>query len=404
MWFASNHCDRSLRSLLAATALLLASARVHALGERWDPTLPQRFSLQRAHIAQRESLVRLPENPEVVWRVRVAGGVPFAPSATEQGSVVLCLTTPVVAEYDARGRLAWSARLGASSAATSPIVLGDGTRLILTQASEALGFSPQGRLLRRFSLPLTSLETQPLVAATFDGGVLIAAGRRLLRLDASLGVVASVRAEQEIRALLPDPEHSWVVTNNGGVFELTASGALKRIASFSARVDAVARSGPDHVLAILEGRRLVDLDLANLTPTTRFAETDVELLPLLTRNSHGALRLLTNLDFLLALEADARESFRVALPAANTGPRTLVSELGFDAAGTTLVARSGVDLVAIHADGALVRAEGTACAEPLPPVGAAPGYAVFACRSGIVLGLGERRSAQAPGAATGKAK
>jgi hypothetical protein len=55
-----------------------------------------------------------------------------------------------------------------------------------------------------------------------------------------------------------------------------------------------------------------------------------------------------------------------------------------------LVARSGVDLVAVHADGSLVRVDGTACGEPLPVVGAAAGYAVYACRSGILLGLGER--------------
>jgi hypothetical protein len=34
--------------------------------------------------------------------------------------------------------------------------------------------------------------------------------------------------------------------------------------------------------------------------------------------------------------------------------------------------------------------EGTACTEPLSPVGAAPGYAVFACRSGILIGIAER--------------
>ena len=308
------------------------------------------------------------------------------------------LSTPVVAEYDARGRLVWSARVGASGAATSPVVLGDGTRLLLTQAGEAVAFSSHGQLLRRVSLPVPALDSPPLLAATRDGGLLLAVGRRLVRLDAALGVVASVRAEQEIRALLPGSERSLLVSANGNVLELGSTGGLRRVASFSGRVDAAVRAQNQNVFAILDARRLVELDVATQIPTTRFAETDVELLPLLAAHVNGGLRLLSNLEFLLAFAGDGRETFRVALPSGNAGARTAIHEFGFDDAGTTFIARSGIDLVAVHADGSLQRVEGSACAEPLPPIGAAPGYAVFACRSGILLGIGER------GALTDKAK
>jgi hypothetical protein len=377
---------RTFHALFAALALIPPSA---GAAERWDPTRPQSFSLTPARTSSRESASRLPENPAVVWRVRVASGVPFAPTATGDGSIVLALTTPVLAEYDARGRLVWSERIGPSGAATSPVVLGDGTRLVLTQAGEAVAFSAHGQLLRRVGLPLPALDSPPLLAAAFDGGLFIAVGRRLVRLDAALGIVANVRADQEIRAVLPNSERPLVVTANGTVFELGTS-ALRRVASFSSRVDAAARGGDRNLFAILEGRRLVELDVPTQTPTTRFAETDVDLLPFLAANPTAGLRVLSGLELLLAFGLDGRESFRVALPAGTAGVRTPIHEFSLDQRGTTLVARSGVDLVAVHADGSLVRVDGTACGEPLPVVGAAAGYAVYACRSGILLGLGER--------------
>jgi hypothetical protein len=390
MSFMSKLCERAVAAALGALAIAFASPAWSAASEQWDPTLPHRFSLERARVPSRVSPVRLPENPEVAWRVRVAGGVAFAPAVTPEGSVIVSLTTPVVAEYDKRGRLSWTARLGASTAATTPLVLGDGSRLVLTQAGEALAFSPRGEPLRRIALPFASLDVEPQLAATFDGGLLIAAGRRVVRLDASLGVVSSVRANRDIKALLTDPDHSLVVTSNGEVFELGLNGALRRLAVFAGVVDAVVRNAPEHLLAIVDKRRLVELDLSTLSQTTRFAEPDVELLPMLAQNAKGEVRVLTNLDFLLALGADARESFRVALPSAVA--RRAATEFAFDAQGTTLIARSGVDLVSVRADGSLVRLEGTACADPLAPLGAAPGYAVLACRSGIVLGLRDRQN------------
>lgn len=397
MWFASKAFE--LRAARAGLTLAVgfAAAAAQAVPERWDPTVVHEFSLARARTSTRSSEFRLPEKPEVVWRVRVASAVPFAPTPTGDGSVVLALATPVLAQYDARGRLAWTTRLGASNAATSPVVLGDGTRLVLTQAGEAIAFSPAGQALRRLSLPLPALETPPLLAAAPDGGVFIAAGRRVLRLDASLGVVTSARAEQDIRAILPASSRSLLVSANGSVLELGANGSVRRVGSFNARLDAAILGPGESVLGVVDGRRLLELDLATQLATTRFAETDIELLPLVARNRSGSLRVLSNLDFVFAFGADVREVFRVALPAANAGIRSPLHELAFDDNGTTLVARSSADLVAVHADGALQRVEGTACSEPLSPVGVAPGYAVFACRSGILIGIADR-------AVTGKVK
>ena len=390
MWFASKAHELRASALALAVGLSAVTVTVHALPERWDPTFVREFSLGRVRTSTRASDWRLPENPEVVWRVRVASAVPFPPTPTGDGSVVLGLATPVVAEYDARGRLLWTARLGPSNAATSPVVLGDGARLVITQSGEAIAFSPRGQVLRRQSLPLPTLEAPPLLAPAPDGGLFIAAGRRVLRLDATLGIIASARADQDVRAVLPARERSLLATANGNVLELGPNGALRRVAGFNARVDAAVRDGNDAVLAILDGRRLVELNVVTQLPTTRFGETDIELLPLLAQNQRGGLRLLSSLDFAFAFGPDGREVFRVALPALNAAARAASHELALDDAGNTLVARSGVDLVAVHADGALQRVEGTACTEPLSPVGAAPGYAVFACRSGILIGIAER--------------
>lgn len=390
MWFASKALE--LRALVASltAALVVGAAAAQARPGRWDPSVVHEFSLGLARISSRTSEVSLPKNPEVIWRVRVASAVPFAPTPAGDGSIVLALATPVLAQYDARGRLSWTARLGASSAAASPIVLADGTRVVLTQSGEAIAFSARGQALRRVVLPLPALETPPLLAAAPDGGVFIAAGRRVLRLDASLAVVTSVRAEQEVTAVLPARERSLITTANGSVLGLEANGSLRRVASFNARLDSAVLGSGERVLGLLDGRRIAELDVATQQSALRFSEPDVEFLSLLVRNRKGDFRLLSKLDFVFAFDAGALEVFRVALPAAGAGVRSPLHELALDDNGTTLLARSGAELIAVHGDGTLQRVEGTACSEPLPPVGVGPGYAVFACRSGILVGVADR--------------
>jgi hypothetical protein len=265
-------------------------------------------------------------------------------------------------------------------------VLGDGTRLVLTQGAEAQVFSARGRSLRHTALPFASLDASASVAPSHDGGLLIAAGRRLLRLDATLSVTLATRLEQDIRSVLPG-NPPLLIASSGAVFELGPEGEALRRGSFAARIDAVARIGPRRLAAVLDGHRLSELDLDTEALTTRLAEPDLELSPSLSSNSMGELLALVGGEFLVSLNPDGREKFRAALPGLDGFGRPTSSDVLLGPDGSALVGRAGLDVVAVQPDGAVSRAEGSACAEPLRPASIAPGSVVYACRSGIVLRL-----------------
>ncbi len=369
----------------------VCAGHARAKSSRIDPNRVHTYSLRPAALNQTLSDSPLPSVPSVAWRVRVAGGIAFPPAAVPGGGAVMALTTPVLVEYDSHGKLVWTARLGVSPAATSPLLLGSGQRLVFTQNAEALGFSERGRLISRTQLPLGNLETAPLISAADDGGLLIASGRRLSRLDASLNVAFSTRSDADIRALVATGSGSVVITTTGSVLEVTRDGHLRQAGSFAGRVDAVGKLSAERLIAIVDGKRLSEFDLSSGVVKTDFAEADQELLPGLAANERAGARAITVSEFLVAVGVDGREAFRVTLPSGGPASRSAVSEMVLDAAGTVIIARSGADLVTIRADGSLVRTEGTACAEPLRPLGADAGTALFACRSGILFGLVERR-------------
>jgi hypothetical protein len=380
-------------ALVLCASLALGSAHGFAAGLDFDPTIAQRFSVAPALVASTSSPVPLPRSPQPKWRVRVAGGILHPPSVTADGAVLLTLVTPTLVQYDASGRLQWSARLGASPAAHSAIVFGDGTRLVLTQAGEALAFTARGRLLRHTILPFANLDAATSVAHSDDGGLLIAAGRRVARLDAALRVVFSTRLEHEIRSVVAGAS-LLAVSTTGTVIELGVGAETLQRGSFAGRVDAVARVAPRRLLAVVDGRRLSELDLDSETLTTRFAEPDVELSPTLASNAAGEVRAVIAGEFLLALGRDGREKFRAALPSSRAGQssagglgRPTSSDILLGPDGSTLVARAGLDIAAIQPDGAVARVEGSACAEPLRPAGMQQNSAVYACRSGILLRL-----------------
>ncbi|HWA71182.1 MAG TPA: PQQ-binding-like beta-propeller repeat protein [Polyangiaceae bacterium] len=376
---------------VALAAVLSAGARAGEL----DPTLAHTFSLAEARVVSARSPLALPRNPTVKWRVRAAGGIAHPPVVAADGSVLLSLLTPTLVQYDARGRLSWSARLGASAAAVSTILQGNGTRLVLTQGAEALGFSARGQLLFQTLLPFASLDASSSVAPTDDGGILIASGRRLARLDAALNVVFTTRLEHDVHSILPG-QPPLVVTNGGAVFELTPSGETLERGSFAAHVDAATRTGPRRVAAILEGRRLSELDVERETVTTRFSEPDLELGSTLASNPGSDLVVLGGGEFLIAFGPDGREKLRTPLPALDSSGRPPSSQLLLGPDRSVLVARAGLDVVAIQPDGSVARVEGSACADPLRPASVAPGSAIYACRSGIVLRLDDAASDRRP--------
>lgn len=380
-----NRMAALLAALGALASLALPASGLCAEAETAiDPTAFAQTSLREWWVPDGSSRAPLPRVPSIGWKVRVAGGIARDPTVTSDGEVLLALTSPTIAEYDARGRFKWSAKLGATPAALSPLARDDGSRLVFTEAAEARLYSRSGRLLATRDLPFGTLDETASVAALPDGGLLIASGRRLARLDATLRLVFHGRVNSDIKAVFGGPS-PLVVGVNGAVYEVQSGGGLTRRGSFAGRVDAVTRVGERRLLAILDRHRISELDLERDAVLTRLAEADLNLYPRLSSNARGEARAIAQGELLLAFDADGREHYRAPLPSTVGVQRPSQLELVLGPDGSALVAPAGSDILAIAPDGSVSRVAGTACAEPLRPAGMRAGSAVVACRSGIVV-------------------
>jgi hypothetical protein len=228
------------------------------------------------------------------------------------------------------------------------------------------------------------LDETASIAALPDGGLLLASGRRLARLDATLRLVFHGRVSSDIKVVFGGAT-PLVVAVNGTVYEVQSGGGLTRRGSFAGRVDAVTRLGERRLLAILDRHRISELDLERDTTLTRLAEADLALYPRLSSNTRGEARAVAQGELLFAFAADGREHYRAPLPSTVGTQRPAQLELLLGPDGSALVAPAGADLLAIAPDGSVARVAGSACAEPLRPAGMRAGSAVFACRSGIVV-------------------
>lgn len=377
------------RSAVLSLSLLLCAG---ADPDRVDPTRVHRFALAPATLPETASPSRLPHTPAIAWSVRVPSGVAHAPTVGQDGTIVLAQTAPLVSQYDASGTLEWTARLGPNPAATSPVLFADGRRLIVTEGAELFWLSARGAILRRSTLPLALVDRAPALAMSPEGGVWLATGRRLLRIDASGEVSVESSSPIEARALLPFPDMLVHVAVQGDISAVSWDGRLTALAKLGVPVDAAARLSGSKLLVLTEDNRVLELDRITRALSVRFAEPNLDLHPACAVNASGDSRFLSAPDMLLAFAPDGQERFRTTLGAAAAPSPRRASELLLDRDGNSLIVRSGADALLAHSDGLVTRVEGTACAEPLQPSVLGTGSAVLACRSGSLMRLDDARA------------
>jgi hypothetical protein len=374
------------------TAFALLAAAIVNPSQVLDPSRAHTIVVATPGVAERSTPLLLPEQPSVTWRVRVAGGIVHPPAVATDGSILVAHAQPTLARYDANGRLLWTARLGASPAATTPIALAGGTSLVLTEAAEVIGLSARGSLLYARQLPLGSMDHRPVIGAMRDASLLIADGRRLIRLGGTGEVTHATLLDEEAAALLGAPGRPLVVSIGGTVSELLPDGRLGRRWELGGKVSAAVRVDAARLWAVVDARKLVELDCIRGALRVVFEDPAIALAPNLAVNHAGEARVLARGGLLLALQADGRERFRAQLPPSygSTGAADR-SDFALDRAGTAVLVHSGADAVSVLPDGSVVRIDATACAEPLRPVALQGRGAVLACRSGVLARIDQRR-------------
>lgn len=435
---------RALRGALLALFAALPTGSI-ALADAIDPTLPRAVVVgapRGASPSERVDAARtgrsrtlLPQQPIELWRRHVTGGIEQIPVVDADDNILIALTVPEAIKLGPDGKEIWRVRLGTFSPAVPPILTSDGSLVVITAAGQAWGISPNGAV--RFMTPLgvrgREIETAPL--ALRDGGLVVASGSTLLELDRDGQIRA--RTALEVRpgsldsrvtgALLAAPPGdariagaTLFTTETGSVYSFRAPGAPHKLGSFGGSVKKGAvLADARTLLAVVDNRRLVALDLPTGTTHVRASATPLSFLDgpvTLGPAARGGLTLVAlQSGLLLGLDAAGNEKLRVALekpPSIDAGAPSVGGvggapggggTVGFfgpielkpspplivDPTGSVGFARINGRVGVVGPEGSIALAGERVCGTPIGVVPAGNKRMLLACRDGGVWLYGE---------------
>lgn len=391
---------RSLRLALAAAAVLCLGTGARA--ERIDPTFPVRRAVGAPAGAQpmfrvdaaRTGRTRepLPTAPRVLWRARITGGLQLPVVVDARGHVIAASPMSQLVELDAKGKLAWSAKTGNSVPVQGPVLTTNGTRMLVTSNAELWGISANGTLLMRRSLPTPSVRRAVPPLATADGGVVLAVVGSLLALDASGDVQARASQADPVATLIEHGRRTLIVTERGDVLEWNPPREPTKLGSFGGSVEeGVALSSANHLTAVVDAKRIVDFKLSTKTRHIRAQSTDrLQGPPTILAN--GETRVASFSGLMLGHDRAGLETARAELePGSGASVPGMFQPppLVVDAMGRVAFVRPGLEAGVVLESGEQKTAAGAACGDPLSLAPAGPNRFVVACRSGLILMIGQ---------------
>ncbi|MFO0593540.1 MAG: hypothetical protein U0441_38725 [Polyangiaceae bacterium] len=272
---------------ISAAALPIVS---FALADALDPSIPHtvvvgtpkgaapsdRVDPQRTG----RSKTKLPSSPKETWKRTLPSGTSFAPLVDGSGTLTFALNTSLILRWSSEGKEQWRAQLptatgSSATVAAPPVLLSGGTIAIVTSLGELVGISASGSIKYTTALGVSTSAgardggVSPL--ALDDGGLAVASGRTLLEVAADGSVRARAQLDDSaVGALLPGPEGTLVTTSSGAVYSFKPPGAPRKLGSFGGSVrKGAARVDDRTLLAVVDGRRIVALDLPTGTTHTR---------------------------------------------------------------------------------------------------------------------------------------
>ena len=322
-------------ALVAAASLSAPSARADAV----DPSMPctllvgaprgaapsERLDAQRSG----RSRTLFPAAPLHRWEHHITSGIELSPVVDERGNILVVGTTPDVIKLDPEGKELWRVRFGTSAAVVPPVLTSDGTLVIVTASGQAVGVAPSGslRFVSALGVRGRDADTPPLALA--DGGVIIAAGGALVEIDRDGAVRA--RTALEIKPGTADtrvtgalvqgpvteagPLGALFTSESGSVFAWRPPASPRKLGNLGGfpRRGAVV-TGARTLTAVVDGRRIVDLDLPTGVTHVRFNSgmgTQIDGPVALALD--GTLVAATQSGLLVGVDAAGNETIRVAL-------------------------------------------------------------------------------------------
>ena len=334
-----------------------------------------------------------PRAPQVALRIRVPGGIGQAPASDSAGNLLLVHGEPQVSKLDSQGRTLWTVRLE-SEAASAPVLTADGDILVISQEADALLLAPSGKLRHEHRLPLAEPRHRTLAIPTANGGALVASGKDLVELSESAEVVRQTRTRANLTAIAESAFGLLAIGENGAVALAHATGDFEPIGSLGGAVADGAAVQGGRLFAVVDGHKLVALDLKTGSALTLASDPAVGLSgpPTLFENQSSVV--VADGGFLSLHAPSGGETLRVSIAEAarafDPALRALRPALTIgDAAGDVAASRSGSDAIVLQADGKAQRMDDTSCLDPFRPTPTLHGI-VFACRSGQLFWVSDK--------------
>lgn len=373
-----------------------------AAAERVDPTLPAHLTIGRPPgqcpmfrvDAERSGrVVELPNEPKERWHRRVRGGMALPVAVDETGAIIVAAAIAELVQVGPDGTEQWHQRLGMSVASTQPVILSDGTRVVLTALGQVWGYGPGGDPRLRADLGAfgTDPRTSPLPRE--DGSVVIAIGTNLITLDRQGTIVSQADVGQRITgALVGDGDGIIATTDTGTVYRWASPLPPREVGTFRGLVrEGGAKAEDGALLAVVDMQRLVSMDLGSGATTTRMSLYGLEGPPTMGKQSLAHIATTTGL---LLSVSSAGEERRVKLAPPSTEPEDADGGVTtpvyapasppvlVDNAGRVAFARTDGRVGVVSPDGQVRFASKRSCGTPIALVPAGKGKFLVACRTG----------------------
>jgi hypothetical protein len=338
----------------------------------------------------------LPSNPHVLWRTRVRGNLAHSLAVDQHGRIVVASTTAFT-ELGADGQEEASFELPAA-AVTAPVLLSDGTRAVITADASIVTATPLGTMASKQPLDMSVSRHPVLLVPLPDGGMAVGVGQAMRWLTGSGGWRVASPLPGVAVALFERGHGLLAVTQAGDVFEWNGFDLPRRLASLGGTCEGgAALLNADLLAAIVDRRRLVEVQLVSLTRRIRVPEGPLlrSMAPTLTHR--GETRVVTADGLLLGHDSAGRETLRVSLlgreehaqDAGTTASGPLGGVLVLAAENRLLYAFPGRDPAVVGPQG-VISIQGAACSDPVAIAIAGRGRVAGACGSGVVWSATDR--------------
>ncbi|MBI4705257.1 MAG: PQQ-binding-like beta-propeller repeat protein [Deltaproteobacteria bacterium] len=246
-------------SLPGAGGIDTASVATVAIGAPGGYAPAERIDRQR----RGQSTTALPAEPAELWSVDLPAGLDYPPLVDARGETLAVLTTPAALKLGQEGRVIWQARLGEAPPAVAPALLSDGALAVLCRDGELWKVRADGSVGFRAPLRTRTKGASAAPLARDDGGVVVAAEKELIQLDAQGGVQARTElGGRPVGGLLSWSDGTLATAAAGEVWLWRPPGRPRLLGELGGPApEGGVLVGPRSLAAVVEDRRLVVLDL-----------------------------------------------------------------------------------------------------------------------------------------------